>query len=415
MVEEKSTIGEILKQTREEQGLSLEDVAVLTKVRPKYLAAIESNQYEVLPSQVQIKGFVRSYARALDLDPAPLLIQLRSLLVDAGLIDREEPLPTQPPEPQPPQPLGEIGSALQAQRERLGFSIENVESQTYIPERYLRAIENGSLEELPSTVQGKGMVRNYAQFLGLDPEPLLLSYATVLQDRLIESRVHELGSKTPSIFRATVRRFLASPTILWVGVMLLIGIVSIWSGWLIFGNRDESPDSTATIPGVADILLPSSTFTATPIEQIPSPDVIDVIVTSTPEPEAVEDGVLEPSPTLVFTGNEKVQVQLVIIQRAWVRVTVDNILAFEGRLLPGSVKLFGGELSIEVLTGNAGGVEVIYNQRNFGAMGLYGEVINRVYTAEGIVTPTSTITPTPIPSETPTISPAPTSTTPPES
>jgi hypothetical protein len=84
-----------------------------------------------------------------------------------------------------------------------------------------------------------------------------------------------------------------------------------------------------------------------------------------------------------------------------VRVTVDNIIAFEGRLITGSVKLFGGELSIEVLTGNAGGVEVIFNQQDLGAMGLYGEVIDRVYTADGIATPTPTISPTPITSDTP--------------
>ncbi len=82
------------------------------------------------------------------------------------------------------QPSGEIGIALQTQRERLGFSTANVESQIFIPERYLKAIEAGSLEKLPSTVQGRGMVKNYAQFLGLDPEPILLHYADVLQERL---------------------------------------------------------------------------------------------------------------------------------------------------------------------------------------------------------------------------------------
>ena len=119
---------------------------------------------------------------------------------------------------------------------------------------------------------------------------------------------------------------------------------------------------------------------------------------------------LVPTVTSVITGNEKVQVQLIIVQRAWVRVIVDNILAFEGRLIPGSVKLFGGEINIEVLTGNAGGVEVIFNQQDLGAMGLYGEVIDRVYTADGIATPTPTISPTPTPSDTPDASITPTAT-----
>ena len=73
----------------------------------------------------------------------------------------------------------------------------------------------------------------------------------------------------------------------------------------------------------------------------------------------------------------------------------------EGRLIPGSIKLFGGDLRIEVLTGNAGGIEVIYNQQNLGVMGLYGQVLNRIYTDQGVATPTPTITLTPTPSDTP--------------
>jgi cytoskeleton protein RodZ len=407
MGEEKRTIGEILKQTREEQELSLEQIAVQTRVNLKYLAAVEADQYEVLPSQVQIKGFVRSYAMVLNLDPDPLLIRLRKLLVEEGFVEPEDPQPIPKSEPITDQPLGEIGSILQTQREKLGYTIENVEGQTYIPKRYLEAIEKGGLEELPSTVQGKGMVKNYAQFLGLDPDPLLLNYADVLHKRLNASRANESDPRTRSTIKASLRRFLASPTILWVGVVLLIGFVTIWSAWLIFGNREAGPDSTATIPGVADILLPSSTPTPTQADELPSSDDIEIDISVTPDLVDSEEGALQPSPTIGFAGNEKVQVQLIVVQRAWVRVSVDNIVVFEGRLLPGSVKIFGGELNIEVLTGNAGGVEVIFNQRDYGAMGLYGEAINRVYTSEGIVTPTPTITPTPIHSETPEATPAP--------
>ncbi len=413
MVENKLTIGQILKQSREEQKLSLDEISVLTRIRVKYLTAIEADNFDVLPSSVQQKGFVRVYARALALDPSPLVAQLR--------LSKDEEVSGEPKSPQnesktpskskETQPLGEIGTKLKTQRERLGFTLSNVENQIFIPERYLTAIENGSLEELPSTVQGRGMVKNYAQFLGLDPEPLLLNYAEVLQTRL--SKVRKPAPDTGSSFslRVWLRRFIASPTILWAAAVLLIASVSIWSSVLIFGNRGSAPESTATILGVADILLPSLTHTPTLEQPLNTPGEIEVEVALTPEPADpdVEEGETAATPQL--TGNEKVQIQLIIIQRSWVRVTVDNILAFEGRLLPGSVKLFGGELSIEILTGNAAGVEVIYNQRDLGVMGLYGEVINRVYTAEGIATPTPTVTFTPTPTETSTVTSTPTLTT----
>jgi len=411
MVENKLTIGKILKQSREEQKLSLDEISVLTRIRVKYLAAIEADNFDLLPSSVQQKGFIRAYASALALDPSPLVARLR-LSMDEEISGK----PKSPPDDltlstvKETQPLGEIGTILKTQRERLGFTLSNVENQIFIPERYLAAIENGSLEELPSTVQGRGMVKNYAQFLGLDPEPLLLNYAEVLQTRLSEARKHAPDAGSSVTLRGWIRRFLASPTILWVGIVLLIASVSIWSSVLIFGNRGSAPEITATIPGVADILLPSLTYTPTLEQAQTTPGEIEVEVALTPELENpdVEEG--EPTSTPQLTGNEKIQIQLIIIQRSWVRVTVDNILTFEGRLLPGSVKLFGGELNIEILTGNAAGVEVIYNQRDLGVMGLYGEVINRVYTAEGMATPTPTITFTPTPTETPTATSIPTRT-----
>jgi len=413
MVENKLTIGQILKQSREEQKLSLDEISVLTRIRLKYLTAIEADNFDVLPSSVQQKGFVRAYARALALDPSPLIAQLR--LTEDEEVNDESKFPQNesktPPTSKETQPLGEIGTTLRTQRERLGFTLSNVENQIFIPERYLTAIENGSLEELPSTVQGRGMVKNYAQFLGLDPDPLLLNYAEALQTRL--SRVRNQAPDTGSSISLRVwsRRFVASPTILWVGAVLLIASVSIWSGVLIFGNQGSASESTATIPGVADILLPSLTHTPTLEQPLTTPGGIEVDVALTPESgdTDVEEG--EPTSTPQLTGNEKIQIQLITIQRSWVRVTVDNILAFEGRLLRGSVKLFGGELSIEILTGNAAGVKVIYNQRDLGVMGLYGEVINRVYTAEGIATPTPLVTFTPTPTETPAVTSTPTRTT----
>jgi cytoskeletal protein RodZ len=417
MSQKKQSIGHVLKTAREEKNLSLDEISVLTRVKLKYLIAIEADNFEILPSTVQKKGFIRTYARALDLDPAPLIAELRQIIneptPEETQSDSEEHLVRDPVTPT--QSLVEIGDVLKTQRERLGFNLTNIENQIFIPERYLQAIENGHLEELPSTVQGRGMVKNYAQFLGLDPDPLLLSYADVLQSRMETVRVQQPQARRGFPPLIWIRRYLATPTIFWAVVVSLIVAVSIWSGVLIFGTRGSLPgEIEETIPAVADILLPTATATETPEPPVPTQEEFEVEVDTTTGIEDPPENNQNPTATPGLTGNEKVQVQLIITQRTWVRVTVDNILAFEGRLVPGSVKLFGGELSIEVLTGNAAGVEVIFNQRDLGVMGLYGEVIDRVYTAEGIATPTPTISATPTPSDTPEASPTPTPSSTPE-
>jgi len=411
MAEENLSIGEILRKAREEQELSLEEISLVTRIKGKYLAAIEADNWEVLPSSVQKKGFTRSYAAFLKLDPAPLLKQLREVLDEPEEEQLPQPSPSSSQDSSQPKLMGEIGAVLKKQRERLGFTIPNVEEQIFIPARYLKAIENGNLEDLPSTVQGKGMVKNYAEFLGLDPEPLLLSYADVLKSRLEQTRPETQEGQSGPGKLVWLKRFFANPTLLWAAVVILITAVSIGAGLMILGGNGSALEDTATVPAVADVLLPSFTPSATLLSSGNTPDEIEVAVTPTPEGEGTAGEGQGATSTPFLTGNGRIQLQLIILQRTWVRVTVDNALAFEGRLVPGSVKVFGGELRIEVLTGNAAGVEVIYNQQDQGVMGLYGEVINRIYTPQGVATPTPTITLTPTPSDTPEPSLTPTPTT----
>jgi len=70
--------GEILRAEREKRGLSLEDVENAIKIRVKYLDALENDAYHELPDEVYCLGFLRNYARFLELDPAPLVDYYKS-------------------------------------------------------------------------------------------------------------------------------------------------------------------------------------------------------------------------------------------------------------------------------------------------------------------------------------------------
>lgn len=71
-------IGEQLRAERENKGLSLLDVEEKTKIRVKYLQALEEENFEEIPGEAYRIGFLRNYARFLDLDPEPLLNQYRA-------------------------------------------------------------------------------------------------------------------------------------------------------------------------------------------------------------------------------------------------------------------------------------------------------------------------------------------------
>lgn len=67
------SIGANLKEAREKQGLSLKDLQEKTKIRSKYLAALESEEYELIPGEAYVKAFIKGYADYLNLDGAQLL------------------------------------------------------------------------------------------------------------------------------------------------------------------------------------------------------------------------------------------------------------------------------------------------------------------------------------------------------
>lgn len=61
-------IGELLRRRREELGLSLRDAQTATKIRWRYLEALERGDDSVIPGYVYAKGFLRTYAEYLGLD-----------------------------------------------------------------------------------------------------------------------------------------------------------------------------------------------------------------------------------------------------------------------------------------------------------------------------------------------------------
>lgn len=63
------SLGQFLKQQRECKGYSLEDAQEETKIQIKYLKALEQENFDILPGEVFTKGFIRSYADYLGLDP----------------------------------------------------------------------------------------------------------------------------------------------------------------------------------------------------------------------------------------------------------------------------------------------------------------------------------------------------------
>jgi cytoskeletal protein RodZ len=405
------TFGEQLRQSREARFLTQEQAAHDTHIRLRYVQAMEAGNLSAFPSPAQARGFLRAYAEYLKLESA-------ALIASAG--DSQSLLSAQPALPAAEQPgpaaaaagadiaaadsagdsFAKIGFKLRSQRELLGLSLEDVERHTHLRLHYLQSLERGDLAGLPSPVQGRGMLHNYARFLGTDSEPLLLQFAEGLQERLKARRgglPRQPILSSPGVGVSPARRIF-SVEMLAAGLLGLFLLAFV--GWGVIRINEmragQTPTSTA---------LPISQALAAPTTALPSPTPL--LSTGTPTPEGFEGAVpldITPTSTPPPASNAPLQVYIVVQQRAWMRISVDGEVAFEGRAVAGSAHSFAGDERIELLTGNGAALQVFFNTADLGPAGEYGEVIQRIFTLDGVQTPTATITPTPLP-VTPTITP----------
>jgi len=72
--------------------------------------------------------------------------------------------------------VGVIGDTLSEARTRRGVDLEEIQAATGIRPRYLRAIEQEDWDALPEEFYARSFIRKYAQFLGVDPDPLIAEY-----------------------------------------------------------------------------------------------------------------------------------------------------------------------------------------------------------------------------------------------
>jgi helix-turn-helix protein/uncharacterized protein DUF4115 len=86
-------IGNSLREARQRQGLDLTRVEDATKIRGKYLQALEDERFEVLPAETYVKGFLRTYAEYLGLDGQIYVDEFNSRFASA----EEPPVASTPP------------------------------------------------------------------------------------------------------------------------------------------------------------------------------------------------------------------------------------------------------------------------------------------------------------------------------
>ena len=247
-----------------------------------------------------------------------------------------------------------LGEMLRAARQDMGVSLAEVEQATKIRRRYLVALEDEDFLALPETIYVVGILRTYAQYLGLDPEQ------TTDEFRRQSGRRDMPGVQPETrLLREASRRSGISPAGV-SGVLVIAGLVLL----LFFGYQQYVELQKAVGPPSVPTPVPSTPTvgpTATSAVLFPSP-------TDTPAPTA--------TPTIP----QGVTVELKIVQQqCWIRAIVDDQIVTKngqnGEMLnPGETRTFTGKEFVFLRVGNAGAADITYNGIREGTMGPLGAV-----------------------------------------
>lgn len=453
-----ATVGEQLRNAREQKRLTIEQAAFATRIKAEYLRALEMNEREVIPSQVQAKGFLRLYAGYLNLDPKPLLDYWNGIVpaseieitavsipnddldalpeqisvsgIDTGKQNEAEKSPdfeisesfeiqdTVIPAKEgnfPPaaeEHLRDIGDQLRERRQTVGLQYSDVEKFIHIRAHYLKALEDGQIANLPSFVQGQGMLTNYARFLELDVDSLLLKYAAALQARRESLQPVTNGNKR-SIIRNNGKsihglgKYLSADLLISGGVILGLLAFSIWAAISVNNTRNQTIRQTPV--SISELLLTTIEVTPETLENQQQGTVAATSVLAG-ESDGVPDIVnLQPSLAAGTENGQPVQVTVISRQRTWLKIITDGKESLNDRIIPGNAYTFSALTSIELYTGDASAIQVIYNGQDLGSLGNPGQVINLAFNPTGMTTPTSapipTATPSLAPTSTPTLTP----------
>jgi hypothetical protein len=220
----------------------------------------------------------------------------------------------------------------------------------------------------------------------MDNDAVLLDFAEGLQARLRENQPlpeqENIEKKDRKMSPKGIRTLLSFDVIFGGGLIILLVTFAIWgTSQVVSVQQAPSPASTLSI---------SAALLETPLPTSGTISAASPMIEFTSAPTG--NGTAIPLPTAL---QGQIQIVAAILERTWMRVTVDGKIEFEGRIQPGTTISFGGDQSIEVLTSNGAAVQITYNQNNLGVMGNFGEIVGRIYTYEGVYIPTATITPTP--------------------
>ncbi len=422
-----SDLAQHFQEARERLGISMDDAERATKIRRRYIEAIEAGDYGRLPDGPPARGFIRNYARYLGMNPDQSLYDFEAEVgVPVTQLSDIVPPPPEhqqavsiytrlvklPPGRQRQEEQGSEGAAEQGTEgdtTSRGLRSAGAEGRIMVLQPEKQPLSNSFSLRAPEVTQASD-VRPFQT--GRSPFSLRNSLRPRGPNGSISPETSNKGRKYGAMsMRST--RIAGGQTMMLLGMGaagLLLVVVLI--GFVIVPSAQRTP-SVATGATPTQVIKVSILGTAQTSSELPSPNFTPTagpagsqgngvtttqtaIATATPAGTSVisdvaaipatptsQPGETAIPPTVQPLAGGGVQLVLDARERAWVRVRVDGNIVYEGIPQIGPNASWRGQNTVGIETGNAGAFDVILNNTRIGPVGARNATVTISWDALG--------------------------------
>ena len=231
--------------------------------------------------------------------------------------------------------LQELGAYLHQRRTEKGIAIEAIAQHTKIQTRLLRAVEAANWEELPEPVYIQGMLKQFANALGLNGAEFASAFP--LETSLPH---HRIGLALPRLQLRPLHLYF---------LYIVVVVISVRG----ISNLLRAVEDSRSEPQL--VIVDNSTRS-----EEPAPKIV--------EPISISEKPVKP-----------VVIEVQIKDDCWLKVTADGQTEFEGVLTKGTRRTWMAKEEITIRAGDAGEVVITFNDQKAQQLGAPGQVQEVTY------------------------------------
>jgi len=275
--------------------------------------------------------------------------------------------------------LAELGATLRKIREKNNISLERVAIFTMIRSHLLDAIESGDIDQLPEPVYAQGLIKRYAEVLGVDLTPYSDLFTTE------STKTEPVKSVRPNWWMSKIR-----PFHLYIFYIIVI-VAAVNSLSQIISRDDKKETALLTTPQpIQPLSVSPSPITKQPVAKTPKTATNNNVVAQVPQTTVTVPKTVIPSPSPSSTPtnnsetdknpvknpskNQPVSLTVTVKKNSWAKIEIDGQIEFEGELTEGTKHSWEAKEKLVFFTGNAGGVFVGVNNAEAKPLGELGSV-----------------------------------------